>query len=133
MKTLKQYIIEADDENAGKLTSNVSRGDIKFTIWTSPDNKTTELKNNEAYQKIEYKLIDKTDNIEIDFLLGYQDESWKIWIGKIGSCSYDDDPFKSFNTDNFKKAIVMALTEIEDFVAKVKEDPQDYIQYYKNS
>lgn len=137
MKTLKQYIIEGsdkdtDNDNKGKLTSEVSQADIKFTIWEEPDKKVTELKDNETYQKIEYKLEDKTDHISVDFLLGYQNDSWKIWIGKIGSCSYDDDPYFSFDTDNFKLAVVKSLYTIAEFIQKIKDDPEDYVQFYTN-
>lgn len=137
MKTLKQYIIEGSDkdtdkDNKGKLTSEVSQADIKFTIWEEPDKKVTELKDNETYQKIEYKLEDKTDHISVDFLLGYQNDSWKIWIGKIGSCSYDDDPYFSFDTDNFKLAVVKSLDTIAEFIQKIKDDPEDYVQFYTN-
>ena len=87
---------------------------------------------NEEYLKIEYKLEDKEDNLSIDFLLGFQGGSWKLWIGKIGSCSYDDDPYCSFDTAKFAEGIVAALDKVEEFVKKVKDDPEDYVQYYTN-
>lgn len=126
MKSLKDYILEEKDD----ITSGIQRGDIKFTIWKSPDEKVTTLKDNEHYQKIEYKLEDKEEGLSIDFLLGYQDDSWKLWIGKIGSCSYDDDPYCSFDTDNFKKAIVACLDKVEEFIEKVKDDKENYVQFY---
>ena len=126
MKSLKDYILEEKDD----ITSGIQRGDIKFTIWKSPDEKVTTLADNEHYQKIEYKLEDKEEGLSIDFLLGYQDDSWKLWIGKIGSCSYDDDPYCSFYTDNFKKAIVACLDKVEEFIAKVKDDKDNYVQFY---
>lgn len=128
MKSLKDYI----NEEKNDITSGIQRGDIKFTIWKSPEEKVTTLKDNESYQKIEYKLQDNKAGLFIDFLLGYKDDSWKLWIGKIGSCSYDDDPYCSFDTDNFKKAIVMCLDKVEEFIEQVKEDPQNYVQFYKN-
>ena len=128
MKSLKDYIKEEKQD----ITANVSRGDIKFTIWKSPDQKVRWLHDNESYLKIEYKLEDKEDGLSIDFLLGFQDDSWKLWIGKLGSCSYDDDPYCSLNTSKFAEGIVAALDKVEEFVKKVKDDPEDYVQYYKN-
>lgn len=127
MKSLIQYIAEAEDKKEGTL----ERGEIKFTIWESPEKKVSWLNDNEAYQKIEYKYEDKKNKIYIDFLLGFQNESWKLWIGRIGSCSYDDDPYKDFETDDFAKAIVDCLDFVSEFVDKVKEDPEDYVQFYK--
>ena len=124
MKSIVQYILEKEE------APQLSRGDIKFTIWEEPDKKVTRLKDNFSYQKIEYKLQNHDDNLSIDFLLGFQDESWKLWIGKIGSCSYDDDPYCSFDTDNFNKAILMALDKIEDFIVQVTNDKENYVQYY---
>lgn len=121
---------EGVDNPDDKKESGVNRADIKFTIWKAPDEKVTELDNNEAYQKIEYKLEDKEQGLSIDFLLGFKENSWQLWIGKIGSCSYDDDPYFSFDTDNFKKAIVMSIDKIEEFVLKVKDDPENYVQFY---
>ena len=124
MKSIVQYILEKEE------APQLSRGDIKFTIWEEPDKKVTRLKDNFSYQKIEYKLQNHDDNLSIDFLLGFQEESWKLWIGKIGSCSYDDDPYCSFNTDNFNKAILMALDKIEEFIVQVTNDKENYVQYY---
>lgn len=126
MKHLKDYILEEKDD----VTSGIQRGDIKFTIWEEPEKKVTMLKDNQKYQKIEYKHNDKDKGISIDFLLGFQEGTWKLWIGKIGSCSYDDDPYCSFDTDNFKKAIILCLDKVEEFIGKVEDDPEDYVQYY---
>ncbi len=127
MKSLKEYLLEEKND----ITASTSRGDIKFTIWKAPDKKVRWLNDNESYLKIEYKLEDKEEGLYIDFLLGYQEDSWKLWIGKIGSCSYDDDPYSSMETKKFSEAIVKALDKVEEFVAKVKEDPESYIQFYK--
>jgi len=127
MKSLRDYLLEEKND----ITASTSRGDIKFTIWKAPDKKVRWLKDNESYLKIEYKLEDKEEGLYIDFLLGYQEDSWKLWIGKIGSCSYDDDPYCSFETKKFAEGIVAALDKVEEFVAKVKEDPESYIQFYK--
>lgn len=127
MKTLKEYLLE----EKGDITASTSRGDIKFTIWKAPDKKVRWLNDNESYLKIEYKLEDKEEGLFIDFLLGFKDGSWKLWIGKIGSCSYDDDPYCSFETKKFSEGIVAALDKVEEFIGKVKDDPESYIQFYK--
>jgi hypothetical protein len=131
MRSLAEYIssqiFEGEDEDKEKTTR---RGQIKFTIWEEPDKKVTWLDDNEKYQKIEYKLEDKDKGLSIDFLLGFQEGSWKLWIGKIGSCSYDDDPYCSFDTDKFSEGIVAALDKVEEFLQKVKDDPDNYVQYY---
>jgi hypothetical protein len=154
MKLLSQYIkqmlFEADDEdksddkkkdsgeNSGddkkddKEEHTTRRGNIKFTIWESPDVKVKWIKDNNKYQKIEYKYEDKDNKMYIDFLLGYQIDSWKLWIGKIGAVSYDDDPYCTFDTDKFAEAIVAALDKVEEFIDMVKEDPENYIQFYKD-
>lgn len=133
MNSLKEYILRQINEESEKKEEDektTQRGDIKFTIWESPDKKVTWLEDNEKYQKIEYKLEDKDKGLSIDFLLGFQDGSWKLWIGKIGSCSYDDDPYCSFETDKFSEGIVAALDKVQEFLDKVKEEPDNYVQYY---
>lgn len=127
MKTIIQFIKEAEEDK-----KTTQRGKIKFTIWEEPDKKVKWLADNKKYQKIEYKLEDKEKGLSIDFLLGFKDGSWKLWIGKIGSCSYDDDPYCSFDTENFAEAIVSALDKVEEFLEMVEEDPENYIQYYIN-
>lgn len=134
MKTLYQYILEASDkkdeeEDKEKLTR---RKNIKFTIWESPDVKVKWLEDNDDYQKIEYKYENYDEDIYIDFLLGQQNNIWKLWIGKIGVISYDDDPYCSFETEKFSEAIVLALDKVEEFLQLVKDDPHNYIQYYKS-
>ena len=134
MKRLIDYILEADDkkeDNKEKKQLPIERKDIIFSVWESPDKKVQELKHNEAYQKIEYKLEDKKSGLSIDFLLGFKDKSWHLWVGKIGSCSYDDDPYKDLKTEDFKKAIITSLDIIEEFIEKVQEEPSDYVQFYK--
>ena len=136
MKTLNEYIakIFEEEEDSKKMEEEktTQRGKVKFTIWESPDKKVKWLNDNEHYQKIEYKLEDKEKNLYIDFLLGFQEGSWKLWIGKIGSCSYDDDPYCSFDTNKFAEGIVAALDKVWEFITKVEEDPENYVQYYDN-
>lgn len=128
MKSLIEYINEADEDKK----QSTERGKIKFTIWESPDKKVTWLDKNENYQKIEYKYEDKEKGLQIDFLLGFKNESWRLWIGKIGAASYDDDPYCDFETKKFPEAIVAALDKVEEFLEKVKEEPDNYIQFYIN-
>lgn len=133
MKTLYQYIKEASEsEDVDNEEKTTERGEIKFTIWEEPDKKVKWLKDNQKFQKIEYKYENKEKNIFIDFLLGYERGSWKLWIGKIGAVGYDDDPYCDFKTKKFAEAIVMALDKVQEFLEDVKEDPENYVQYYKN-
>lgn len=128
MKSIITYIKEAEEDKK----QSTERGNIKFTIWESPDKKVRWLDNNENYQKIEYKYEDKDEGLSIDFLLGYKDDSWRLWIGKIGSASYDDDPYCDFETKKFSEAIVAALDKVEEFLQKVKDEPDNYVQFYVN-
>lgn len=132
MKSLSQYIKEASEEKEEDKEKTTRRGNIKFTIWEEPDKKVNWLDNNQKYQKIEYKYENKDDQCFIDFLLGFKNESWRLWVGKIGSVSYDDDPYCDFETTKFAEAIVSALDKVEEFLDKVKEEPENYIQFYKN-
>lgn len=117
-----------EEEEKKELTR---RGNIKFTIWKEPDKKVTWINDNDKYQKIEYKYEDKDKDIHIDFLLGFKDKSWKLWIGKIGALSYDDDPYCDFKTSSFKEGILAALDKVTEFVDNVEEDPQNWVQFYK--
>lgn len=170
MKTLYQYILEADDDldiddalggddeggddtsedtndessdDAGDDSDNskdddktkddkkvARRGNIKFTIWKEPKKKVNWLEEGETYQKIEYKHIDKDKGIEIHFLLGQEDATWKLWIGKIGTITYDDDPWCSFDTKSFAEGIVQALDKVEEFIDDVEENPDEWPQFY---
>jgi hypothetical protein len=134
MNSLKDYlykkVFEESETDTEKDEKTTQRGKIKFTIWEEPDKKVNWLEDNQKYQKIEYKLEDQENKLSIDFLLGFQDGSWKLWIGKIGSCSYDDDPYCSFDTDKFSEGIVAALDKVQEFLDKIEEDPTNYVQYY---
>lgn len=147
MKSLKDYLItEADDKKSDdeamkpvsddtkeKITAkDKERADIKFTIWKEPDKQVDWLNAGDKYQKIEYKYINKEKGIEIDFLLGQQNEIWKMWMGKIGACSYDEDPYCSFETKNFGNAMIEALDKIQEILDEIRKDPDNYVQYYKN-
>lgn len=141
MKNFKDYLLSLYEsgDNIPEDTSDekpddkelVRRGNIKFTIWEEPDKKVKWITDNNKFQKIEYKYEDKEKNIYIDFLLGFQDNSWKLWIGKIGACSYDDDPYCDFRTSSFKDGILSALDKVVEYIDEVEADPQNYIQFYK--
>lgn len=125
MKSLQKYIIESTNENPIPL------GDIKFTIWENPKKQVKWLTSNNAYQKIEYQYKNTDKNIFIDYLLGFKDDSWQLWAGKIGRCTYDDDPYCDLKTADFAHAITNSLDKIEEILQKVLDDPQNYVQYYK--
>lgn len=130
-KLLENYIMllvsEATDEAQKKTTE---RGEIKFTIWTEPDTKVKWLEEGESFQKIEYKYENKEKGIKIDFLLGQEGEDWKLWAGKVGSTSYDDDPYCDLDTTEFKYAIINALDKVEEIIKDVKENPDNWVQFY---
>lgn len=110
------------------------RADIKFTIWKSPDKKLDWLEEDDDYQKIEYKYENNKENLYVDFLLGKDniDGLWKLWVGKIGACSYDDDPYCSLKTKKFNDAMINALDKVQEMLEKIKDDKLNYIQFYKN-
>lgn len=126
MKSLEQFILEKEEENVPAL----QRSDIKFTIWKGPNQKAKWIENNDDYLKIEYILIDKELGIRIQFLLGFKDNSWHMWSGKIGTVSYDEDPMCSLETDKFADAIIKALDKCEETVKDIKENPDNWVQFY---
>ncbi|MBO5004467.1 MAG: hypothetical protein J6D03_04315 [Clostridia bacterium] len=132
MKSLKDYIneqfINEDDKKDDK--KSLERGEIKFTIWKAPDKKVTWLEDNEKFQKIEYVYQNEDKTIEIDFLLGTQNREWKLWVGKIGATSYDDDPYCSFKTTKFAEAVVDCLDKVQEMIQDVKDNPDNWIQFY---
>lgn len=127
MKSLEEYIFEM------KSKQNKVRDGIKFTIWRRPEKKIKWLSDNKSYQKIEYKFEDRENMIFIQFLLGYDDNTWKLWAGKIGGVSYDDDPYCKLDTDDFAQAILKGCDKIEEIIDKVKKEPTNYIQYYRQT
>ena len=127
MKSLYNYIVEAQTDKQDP----VPRADIKFTIWEDPQKQVSWLTDNNAYQKIEYQYKNTTKNIFIDYLLGFKDDSWHLYVGKIGRCSYDDDPYCDLKTSDFAHAITNSLDKIEQLLQDVLDDPQNYVQYYR--
>ena len=138
MKSLLTYIIEGEsrsdktDKKNEKKKDKEKIRDIKFTIWKEPKVKVKWLEDGDySYQKIEYKYI--TKDISICFLLGYveSEKTWKLWIGKVGIVSYDDDPYCDFETPKFSEAIIQSLEKISEFIKTVEEDdPMNWVQYY---
>lgn len=120
---------EEDKEEKEKLTE---RGEIKFTIWTGPDKKVSWLDSNTGYQKIEYVYRNQKDGMEVDFLLGYQEGTWKLWVGKVGSVSYDDDPYCDLKKHEFKDGILAALDKVQELIAEIKENPSNWVQFFVN-
>lgn len=108
------------------------RSDIQFKIFTAPDKQVDDLKEGEKYLKIEYIYRNKKKGIEIDFLIGRKDDTkdWSLYTGKIGSASYDDDPYKSLKTKELSKAINNAVQEVVDLVKEVEEEPDEWLQFY---
>lgn len=108
------------------------RSDIKFKIFTEPDKQVDDLKEGKKYLKIEYIYKDKKKGIEIDFLIGRKDDTkdWALYTGKIGSASYDDDPYKSLKTKELSKAINNAVQEVVDLVKEVEKEPDEWLQFY---
>ncbi len=119
----------AEDDEKNKLKS-----DVKFTIWTSTDEKTTSLKKGEKYLKIEYIYKDKNKGIIIDFLIGkdMKNKKWSLFAGKQGAVSYDDDALKDLKADNLKDAILNAIDEIVNFIKEVEDDKDNWVQFYIN-
>lgn len=108
------------------------RSDVQFKIFTAPDKQVDDLKEGEKYLKIEYVYKDKKKGIEIDFLIGRKqdDKDWALYTGKIGSASYDDDPYKSLKTKELSKAINTAVQEVIDLVKEVEKYPDEWLQFY---
>lgn len=121
-------------EGAKEDEENELKRNVKFTIWTSLDEKTTSLKKGEKYLKIEYIYKDKEKGIVIDFLIGkdLKDKKWSLFAGKSGAVSYDDDPIKDLKADNLKDAILNAIEEVVKFIKNVEDDKDEWVQFYIN-
>lgn len=116
----------------GKTSKEKDIAKIKFTIWKSNDKKAKWINNNSDYRKIEYVYMNDKKGIVIDFLLGYTEESWQLWAGKLGAINYDVDPYKNLETQDFADAIMKSLDIIVDLIGEVKDDPKKWSQYYLN-
>lgn len=119
-------------DSAKEDEENKKRSDIKFKIFTAPDKMVDDLKKGEKYLKIEYVYTDKKKGIQIDFLIGRKNEEkdWNLYIGKIGSTSYDDDPYKSLETKDLTKAINNAVDEAMNLIKEVEENRDGWLQFY---
>lgn len=121
-------------EGAKEDEENELKRNVKFTIWTSLDEKTTSLKKGEKYLKIEYVYKDKEKGIVIDFLIGkdMKYKKWSLFAGKSGAVSYDDDPIKDLKANNLKDAILNAIDEVVKFIKNVEDDKDEWVQFYIN-
>ena len=106
------------------------RAEIKFKIWKDGGELSDWITDKDGYQKIEYVYKDKEKGITIDFLLGRKDGSWFIWAGKDGAVNYDDQPYKDLETPYFRDAIMNSLDKIQELIKDVKENPDNWAQYY---
>lgn len=154
MKSLYQYILEADEpKESDEMNLDATKDDkkenddekeeeekkrtelranVKFTIWKESKQQVDWLDNNEAYQKLEYKYINKDKQIQIHFLLGFKNGTWQLWIGKIGAVGYDDDPYYDLKKKDFKDGLLAAVDKTCDFIEEVENDPENWVQFYKN-
>ena len=106
------------------------RAEIKFKIWKDGGELANWITDKDGYQKIEYVYKNKEKGITIDFLLGRKDGSWFIWAGKDGAVNYDDQPYKDLETPYFRDAIMNSLDKIQELIKDVKENPDNWAQYY---
>ena len=106
------------------------RTEIKFKIWKDGGELTNWITDKDGYQKIEYVYKNKEKGITIDFLLGRKDGSWFVWAGKDGAVNYDDQPYKDLKTPYFRDAIMNSLDTIQELIKDVKENPDNWAQYY---
>ena len=131
MKDLVQYIIEKEEEEQSS-----ERGKMKFYIYKDGKKSPAKwLEDKEPYQKIVCKYEEKpdfNDGIKVEFLLGRNDtdETWKLWAGKPGVVTYADDWFKDLKVEKFQDALIKALDEAEKLVKKIKDEPNNWAQFY---
>lgn len=130
MKDITWRLIEAEVDTTLKDKPAVSSRDIIFDIWEEPQKKVKWLHDNFSYNKIEYKYYNNKRGIEIDFLLGYKNGTWNLWVGKIGATSYSDDPYADLKCTTFTRAIINSITKIQSIVKDVIENPENNVQFY---
>jgi hypothetical protein len=136
MKSLTNYIYlnsnfvhEEKDSSLDPKFDIIPR--IKWSIWDQNQKRIYDVnKCGQDYNKIEYIYIDKSKNIKIQFLLGVLNNSWCIWVGKVGGIYYSDEPYCDLKTSDFKIAIRRSLDKVATFVLNVKNNPDAYQNYY---
>ena len=106
------------------------RAEIKFKIWKDGGELADWITDKDGYQKIEYVFKDKEKGITIDFLLGRKDGKWWLWAGKNGAVNYDDQPYKDLDVVSFQDAIMTSLDKIQELIEDVRENPDNWSQYY---
>lgn len=130
MKTLLQVILEKEQDN----DDDKVRAGLKFIIYKEDGTTVDWLKDDEPYQKIEClyeENPDFGDGVKIDFLLGKDDnDKWSLWAGKPGVVDYSDEPYKDLKVSSLSDAISKGLDEMQKFIDKVKEEPNNWVQYY---
>lgn len=130
MKTLLQVILEKEQDN----DDDKVRAGLKFIIYKEDGTTVDWLKDDEPYQKIEClyeENPDFGDGVKIDFLLGKDDnDKWSLWAGKPGVVDYSDEPYKDLKVSSLSDAIAKGLDEMQKFISKVKEEPNNWVQYY---
>lgn len=129
MRTLSAFISEEKDTSKDPKLDIIP--DIKWSIWDADQKRVYDInKADKNYNKIEYLYIDKKKNIKIQFLLGLLNNSWHIWVGKVGGTYYSDEPYCDLKTDDIKKAIRRSLDKVATFVLNVRNNPDSYQNYY---
>lgn len=131
MKTLLQVILEKEEQ---EKDDDKVRAGLKFIIYKE-DGKTVDwLKDDEPFQKIEClyeENPDFQDGVKIDFLLGKDDKDrWALWAGKPGVINYSDEPYKDLKAKSLTDAITNGLEEMQKLIDKVKEEPNNWVQFY---
>ena len=77
---------------------------------------------------IKDSFFDVIDDPEL--MKNKENGNWQLYIGKPGSASYDDDPYKSLETKELSKAINKAVDEAMDLIEEVKKDKDKWVQFY---
>ena len=76
-------------------------------------------------------ILDDISELQINSLKFIKENgNWQLYIGKPGSASYDDDPYKSLETKELSKAINKAVDEAMDLIEEVKKDKDKWVQFY---
>lgn len=129
MKKLSVFLLEEQDKTKDPKIDLIP--DIKWTVWDDDQKRIYNVNDvNQNYNKIEYLYIDKKKNIKIQFLMGLLDDSWHIWIGKVGGTYYSDEPYCNLKARDFKTAVIKSLDTVATFIINVKNNPDSYQNYY---
>lgn len=133
MRNLRDFIInilEEEDKSAQKEADEKLKSEIKWDMWEAPGVKTNWLKDNFSYNKIQFIYSDTDKGIEICFLMGFVEDTWKMWVGKSGTISYSEDWSWDLHTNDLSTAIMNSLDIICSFIREVENDQHNYVAYY---